>query len=79
MTESNRSPLGPDQYRLGRALADVVAEYANLDPQSIHSISADSDQIEIRYGVRTSPHAIRGRVRVMDARTSTSLTDNWED
>ena len=71
-------PIGPDEYRLGRALADIAADYAHMDAQAITSIQANSDRIVIHYAVRTGPEEFRPRVRVIDAKTSTSLTDNWE-
>lgn len=75
-----QQPIGPDDYRLGREIADVVAHFAHLEAPSIFGVDVDGERVVIKYGVRTGsePDAIRGRVRVLDARTCLSITDRWE-
>lgn len=74
-------PIGRDEYRLGREIADLVENYApTIQAKSIVGVEVDGDRIAVTYGVRTGPDPehIHGRVCIIDARTSEPVSDDWE-
>lgn len=66
-----------DGYKLGNAVARVVAEHTGLKPYEITELHITGDSVVVSYGVRTDPTVagIQIRTRRIDPETNDTISD----